>query len=260
MRFSCPLPTGSCGSAAAVESGPRPDTGTGRGSVWFPDSAACASYTTTDGALSRRSDPRHIRQFPQPLRLKWNWSSPFALTCNAVRSSWTDSRVGRLIANPSAFAACCVVLELRPLRSTRVTRFPRYYGPLRHPSRPGLSLAGVPLAVTRRHRGGFLCCVGFLPQTCHCHYPGGTAGSYRSVLPRQGQEAHSPATAAFPISVVGRLPHRCFRGLLSIHFRYGLPARGTARQSFPSKAPTVSFPPPPLQLLPADATKLPGGI
>ena len=123
-----------------------------------------------------------------------------------------------------------------------------------------LSLAGVPLAVTHRHRGGFLCCVDFLPQTCHCHYPGGTTGFCRSVLPRQGQEAHSPAAAAFPISVVGRLPHRYFRGLLDIHFRYGLPVRGTAMQSFPSKAPTVSFPPPPLQLLPAEATKLPDGI
>jgi len=31
---------------------------------------------------------------------------------------------------------------------------PRYYGPLRHPVRPGLALAGVRLAVTRRHHAG----------------------------------------------------------------------------------------------------------
>ena len=52
-------------------------------------------------------------------------------------------------------AACCVDLELRPLPSTGVTRRPRYYGPIRHPRRPGLSLTGVRLRVTRPHRLGF---------------------------------------------------------------------------------------------------------
>ncbi len=46
-------------------------------------------------------------------------------------------------------------LELRPLPSTGVTRRQQYYGPLRHPRRPGLSLAGVRLRVTRPHRLGF---------------------------------------------------------------------------------------------------------
>src|SRR5271165_6195381 len=49
----------------------------------------------------------------------------------------------------------CVGLEPRPLPSTGVTRGQRYYGPLRHPRRPGLSLAGVRLRVTRPHRLGF---------------------------------------------------------------------------------------------------------
>jgi len=49
----------------------------------------------------------------------------------------------------------CVGLELRPLPSPGVTRGQRYYGPLRHPRRPGLSLAGVRLRVTRPHRLGF---------------------------------------------------------------------------------------------------------
>jgi hypothetical protein len=35
--------------------------------------------------------------------------------------------------------------EVRPLSSTGITRFPRYYRPVRHPPRPGLSLAGVRL-------------------------------------------------------------------------------------------------------------------
>jgi len=33
-------------------------------------------------------------------------------------------------------------------------------------------------------------------------------------------------TAAFPNQRVGRLPRLCFRGLLGVHSRYGLPARG----------------------------------
>jgi hypothetical protein len=52
-------------------------------------------------------------------------------------------------------AACYVDLELRPLPSTGVTRRRRYYGPIRHPRRPGLSLTGVRLRVTRPHRLGF---------------------------------------------------------------------------------------------------------
>src|SRR5208337_2415819 len=38
--------------------------------------------------------------------------------------------------------ASCVCLELRSLPSAGVTRFQRYYEPLRHPRAPGLSLAG----------------------------------------------------------------------------------------------------------------------
>src|SRR5271157_4122426 len=40
-------------------------------------------------------------------------------------------------------ATSCVGLEPRPLPSTGVTRLQRYYGPLRYPRRPSLSLAGV---------------------------------------------------------------------------------------------------------------------
>src|SRR4051812_31093333 len=43
------------------------------------------------------------------------------------------------------FSSASALLELRPLSSTGVTRLPRYYEPVRHPMRPGLSLAGVRL-------------------------------------------------------------------------------------------------------------------
>jgi hypothetical protein len=65
--------------------------------------------------------------------------------------------------------------------------------------------------------------------TCRHHYPGGTAGSDRS---NEGLSTpgYSPATAAFPELLAGRLPRQIFRGLFSVHSRYGLPTRCTARR------------------------------
>ena len=54
--------------------------------------------------------------------------------------------IGRSIS--MSFATCCVCLELRSLPSTGVTRFPRYYEPLRHPRAPSLSLTGVRLVLS----------------------------------------------------------------------------------------------------------------
>ena len=47
-----------------------------------------------------------------------------------------------------SFATCCVCLELRSLPSAGVTRFLRYYEPLRHPRAPSLSLTGVRLGLS----------------------------------------------------------------------------------------------------------------
>ena len=62
-------------------------------------------------------------------------------------------------------AFACAVLEPRPLRSTGITRFHRYYGPLRHPVRPGLALAGCRFSPTLRVRRGFPC-YGQFPLAC----------------------------------------------------------------------------------------------
>ena len=43
--------------------------------------------------------------------------------------------------------------------------------------------------------------------------------------PQAAFRSHSPVTAAFPVLTPGRLPHHRFRGLLSVHSRYGLHAR-----------------------------------
>ncbi len=75
----------------------------------------------------------------------------------------------------------CVGLEPRPLPSPGVTRGQRYYGPLRHPRRTGLSLAGgpveghapSPLGVSR-------VALDLHVPTCRRHYPGGPLGPDRS--------------------------------------------------------------------------------
>ena len=80
------------------------------------------------------------------------------MACSAACSFWTFSAVARLMANLQVPRRVLRCLELRPLSSTGVTRRQRSYGPLRHPKRPDLALAGCRLAGTRHHRWGFPCC------------------------------------------------------------------------------------------------------
>ena len=93
-----------------------------------------------------------------------------------------------------SFPAFCVCLELRPLPSTRVTRFPRYYEPLRHPRAPGLSLTGVRLIIPD-HALGLPVLRALSLCACCRHYPGAAAG-------RRPRSSH-PAVTAFPDNVVG---------------------------------------------------------
>ena len=95
----------------------------------------------------------------------------------------------------------------------RITRLRQYSEPLRHPTRPGLSLASCQLI------------------------PAITAGASRvalidcmlSPLPRQvrGLVARSIPHVGLP-EQSGRLLHYRFRGLLSVHSRYGLQTRRVA--------------------------------
>jgi hypothetical protein len=84
-----------------------------------------------------------------------------------------------------------------------------------------------------------------------------------SPLPRQVRwslSAHpSPSSAAFPVIKPGRLLQLLFRGLLSVHSRYGLHARGVAMRPFTPRAPTALLPPLPPRLLPGGANQFPGG-
>jgi hypothetical protein len=128
-------------------------------------------------------------------------------------------------------ATSCVGLEPRPLPSTGVTRLRRYYGPLRYPSRPSLSLAGVWL------RGSAPSPIGFPVLRWISMYRHAVVITpvARWVLIARGtvysNRFHSsPATAAFPILLRGRRPHWSFRGLLDVHSRYGLSARRAAKR------------------------------
>src|SRR5260221_9371895 len=82
----------------------------------------------------------------------------------------------------------------RPLPSAGVTRLQRYYGPLRHPTPPGLSLAGVRLIIPD-HAMGLPVLRALSLCTCCRHYPGAAAG-------RTLRSSH-PAVSAFPGRVAG---------------------------------------------------------
>jgi hypothetical protein len=122
----------------------------------------------------------------------------FAVACNVACSFPAVVGGTRLIATLPAVATSAVDLELRSLPSPGVTRLRRYYGPLRLPRRPGLSLAGVRLGHAPT-TGGLPCCVRSPAQTCCRHYPGGT-GDWDRFAPLA-----APA-AAFPVHWAGRLP------------------------------------------------------
>jgi hypothetical protein len=95
-------------------------------------------------------------------------------------------------------------LELRPLPSTGITRPQRYYGPLRHPRAPGLSLAGVQLTVPG-HAKGFPVLHALSLCTCCRHYPGAADGRrLRSIA-----QPYQPS----PVRRPGRPAHLPFRGL-----------------------------------------------
>src|SRR6202040_1711655 len=113
-----------------------------------------------------------------------------------VSPSAASEHVSELLGYPISrpLAACCVCLELRPLPSTGITRLQRYCEPLRHPSAPGLSLAGVRLIIPD-HASGLPVLRALSLCTCCRHYPGAAAG-------RTPRSSH-PAVSAFPGRVAG---------------------------------------------------------
>src|SRR6266404_4368144 len=119
--------------------------------------------------------------------------------------------------SPRSFTTYCVCLELRPLPSTGITRFQRYYEPLRHPKAPSLSFAGFQLVIALSTPWGFPCCVRF---PC-VHAVATTPAQRLGVWIRSVTQPYQPS----PKGSSGRPAHRPFRGLLGVHSRYGLHTR-----------------------------------
>src|SRR5579859_3467608 len=137
--------------------------------------------------------------------------------------------------------------EVRPLPSTGITRRQRYYEPVRLPRRPGLSLAGVRLGVTTPNAWGLPCCV----DSPFVDMP--------SPVPRWDRRRDQVA----PLKLRQRpSPSLCWVGShIALFEACSAFTHVTAclltespKRPFPSKAPAVSLPSPPLRLLPAGAT------
>src|SRR5208337_3817469 len=142
--------------------------------------------------------------------------------------------------NRNPFVPSVNVPEVRPLCSAGITRFRRYYEPLRHrrdrawPSR--VARCGCRRC---RHRFPVLHVHSF--DTCHRSLPRWIGKVLVAGLP-------SPHWPSPPDRWVG-FHIKGFEVSSSVHLRYGLYLCGATKWPFPSKAPTGSLPPPPLRLL-----------
>src|SRR6266487_2118515 len=103
--------------------------------------------------------------------------------------------VVRFDTNPSAFVASCVSFQLRPLPSTGITRLHQYYGPLRHPMRPGLSLTRCRLIATAITAGASRVAAGQLCMLAVAITPAGLMELVRSYCPTSG--GHPDYTAGW---------------------------------------------------------------
>jgi hypothetical protein len=147
----------------------------------------------TGSAMAPFPHPAHRTghaDFPHPA-LGQDFTPSSRVTPSAVSEHFSEL-LGCPI--PMSVTTSCVCLELRPLPSPGVTRLQRYYGPLRHPSAPDLSLTGVRLIIPD-HALGLPVLRALSLCTCCRHYPGAAAGR----IPRSSH----PAVSAFPGRVAG---------------------------------------------------------
>src|SRR6266404_1758342 len=98
--------------------------------------------------------------------------------CRATPSATSEHLVELLGSSPipRSFVASCVSFQLRPLPSTGITRLHRYCEPLRHPKRPGLSLASCQLIHTAITARTSRVTHGPLLPACRRQYPGRSDG------------------------------------------------------------------------------------
>ena len=120
--------------------------------------------------------------------------------------------------NLPCFATFSARLELRPLSSTGITRLPRYYGPFRHPIAPYLTVTGLRLVATTDHAMGLPVLRAF--PSC-VHAVATTPAQGLRALPCSFPQPYQPSPKVWS----GLPVQRPFRGLLSVHSRYGLHTR-----------------------------------
>ena len=122
-------------------------------------------------------------------------------------------------ANLLALARWVVCLELRLLPSTGVTRLHRYYKPVRHPTRPGLSLAGLRFKGPSLPSGASRVASHPLLHACWRHYPDGFP-SASLFLARVQRPSLNLSQVGFRITL--------FEACSAFTTRYGLHARQVA--------------------------------
>ncbi len=151
-----------------------------------------------------------------------------------------------------SFVASGVRLQLRPLPSTGVTRFHRYYEPLRHPKRPGLSLASCQLIRIATTAG--VSRVASDPHYLHAGAttPAGPRGTGSLVPPPRLRP--SPNLRRVGSCIV--LFEACSAFTHVTAYRL---AKSPVRPSTP-EASAALLPPLLLRLLPGGTNQLPGGI
>ena len=96
----------------------------------------------------RSAFPSRLRRTPEPVYASMA-SNPYGSTPSLMHVMLPESSPssrGPGIATPASLLPSVIAPHLRPLSSTGITRRHQSYGPLRHPDRPGLPLAGVRLA------------------------------------------------------------------------------------------------------------------
>src|SRR5580658_606329 len=122
---------------------------------------------------------------------------------------------------PRSFVTSCVRLYLRPLPSASITRLQRYCGPLRHPIRPGLSLASCRLIPTAITAGASRVASGLLCVHAVANIPAGSMELVRSSI---------SIASGLPLEIVRSAPATIFSGpaqrLLTLR-----PARSRSRQA-----------------------------
>ncbi len=117
--------------------------------------------------------------------------------------------VGRLVANHSVPSSIrTLILELRPLRSTGITRFQRYYEPLRHRRDRTWPSRAARCGCRRCHRRFPVLSVHSFDTCCSLSTPVDRQGAFVAVFPCHAGLPRPTARSASTL-VVSR-PHRAF--------------------------------------------------